>query len=498
MFNFNLTVSDQGFETKPKDYTKITFTEQNVTMTQMVDYIKNGHLFSCVYDDSQFGIKYKVSEHFVSTNVIPIDIDDCDCSMMDYIPSLKYKPTIAYETFSNLKDGKGYRFRLLYVFRESMDADNYTLLYNAICRANEINDFNDTHAKSPYQKYFGTSRNGVIVSLGSLYSFSSLSSFIDENDLNRGVSRNSIKEEQSGNVIVTGYPFNDKEFEKQWNNGKDEDIMTQFRQYYTHSETKIDFDDGELYRFIDDIDFFSVWRKWKMMEKIVNGSKKKIPSNVKIKNGEHRRRFIFVSLVKRRLIDPSITIEHLCYAALYELCFYIDNTDKKDTITRYELKQIANSAMGADLSEYRENMKTNRSFKVNKQETTKRGMTVQQAVGMANGERNHKRKMERYETYIKYYDPSKTDKENIQILKDNGIDAPTLNRYRMFRRECITTKKENNTINTKTYEENNKEEGKQEGIVTNELPRIFANRTLERCIRKSKGKGTFQMPIMWQ
>ena len=98
--NFNLSVSDQGFDEKPKNYSKITFTQQNITLSQMVEVIRNGHLFCGIMQDSCFPINYKVSEHFVGTNVVSIDIDDCDCSMRDFMSTLSYTPSIAYETFS--------------------------------------------------------------------------------------------------------------------------------------------------------------------------------------------------------------------------------------------------------------------------------------------------------------------------------------------------------------------------------------------------------------
>ena len=427
MFNFNLTVSDQGFETKPKDYTKITFTEQNVTMTQMVDYIKNGHLFSCVYDDSQFGIKYKVSEHFVSTNVIPIDIDDCDCSMRDFMTTLKYSPSIAYETFSNLKEGKGYRFRLLYVFNESLDSMHYTLLYNAICKANEFNgSYNDTHSKSPYQKYWGTSKDNDIVPVGMLYSISSFDGYM-ESVLNQSLIKRRTKSNKP--LEQDTFNLNDKTFKEYWDKRTDMDILTHMRHYQTHECTQIEWNDGELWRDLEDTHYYQIKRKWEMRLAFNGGRYKRIPVNRRLMNGQHRRNKIFISLVRRRLIDPTITIEHLCYAALYELYFFIDNTDNADYITRHQLAQIANSALNADLERYREKLRENKKFKVNKMEASRQGLTTRQAVAKANSERIAQKKEKEYAELAKKYDQTLSVRKNAELLGISKTKAQSLKKW---------------------------------------------------------------------
>ena len=515
MFNFNLTVSDQGFETKPKDYTKITFTEQNVTMTQMVDYIKNGHLFSCVYDDSQFGIKYKVSEHFVSTNVIPIDIDDCDCCMRDFMTTLKYSPSIAYETFSNLKEGKGYRFRLLYVFNESLDSMHYTLLYNAICKANELNgSYNDTHSKSPYQKYWGTSKDNDIVPVGMLYSISSFDGYM-ESVLNQSL----IKRRSKSNKPLEQDTFNlnDKTFKEYWDKRTDIDILTHMRHYQTNECTQIVWNDGELWRDLEDTHYYQIKRKWEMRLAFNGGRYKRIPVNRRLMNGQHRRNKIFISLVRRRLIDPTITIEHLCYAALYELYFFIDNTDKADYITRHQLAQIANSALNTDLERYRERLRENKKFKVNKTEASRQGLTTRQAVAKANSERIAQKKEKEYAELSKNYDQSVSVRKNAELLGISKTKAQSLKKWK-DRQETTSTDKlstneettqpeasqcpkmEYNLINIYAYEKDcktNKDRIK-ERIEKHELSGVFANGALEKSFSTSKRKGTFQMSNMWQ
>ena len=247
------------------------------------------------------------------------------------------------------------------------------------------------------------------------------------------------------------------------------------------------------------------------------GRYKRIPVNRRLMNGQHRRNKIFISLVRRRLIDPTITIEHLCYAALYELYFFIDNTDKADYITRHQLAQIANSALNTDLERYRERLRENKKFKVNKTEASRQGLTTRQAVAKANSERIAQKKEKEYAELSKNYDQSVSVRKNAELLGISKTKAQSLKKWK-DRQETTSTDKlstneettqpeasqcpkmEYNLINIYAYEKDcktNKDRIK-ERIEKHELSGVFANGALEKSFSTSKRKGTFQMSNMWQ
>lgn len=426
MFNFNLTVSDQTFAEKPKDFTKITFTEKNVSITQLSNMIKDGRLFSAVFDDKQFPINYKVSDHFKHTNVIPIDIDDCDCSMKDFMGSLKFSPSIAYETFSNLKDGKGYRFRLLYVFNEPLNADQYVMLYDAICNANNITaDYNDKHQKSPYQKYFGTTNTAKVIPIGMLYPIERFDEYIEKCPDNYYIKEDNSTVLNGVNRTVKAQ-FTDKEFEDYWKSKTDIDILTDMRRYNTLEVTQIDWKDGELWRDLTNTDYYEIKRRWTM-----RGHYKRVPTEKLLKNGQQRRKKIYMALIRRRLINAATTLENMCYAALYELYYFVDNTDKDDYITRYQLLQIARSALNADLTRYKTGLKEDKKFKVNKMQAIEEGITVQQAVGRANGERRHNKTVNEFAELAKKYDSTKSVRKNAELLGITKTRAYSLKKWMM-------------------------------------------------------------------
>lgn len=468
-FRFNLSVSDQSFEKKlPKGspiYSKLTFTQQTVSLLQFLEIIRNGYMFCGVMTDYHFPNKgYETSKHLVSNNVVSIDIDDCDCPMRDFMTTLKYMPTFAYESFSNLEEGKGYRFRFLYVFDGSVNGETYKRLYKAICKANNIDgSYNDKQTGSPYQKIWGTNgKHRDVIDLGYVYHIDSFKEFMDDEKCPVPVYK---KTPQHNNTLKQDTPrLTDKAFEEAWNKSIDIDVLTKMRRHYqTYECTQIDWKEGELWRDLEDTHYYEIKRKWEMKLVFNGGRYKRLPVNVRLKNGEHRRKKIFLSLMRRRLIDNTITLEHLCYAALYELHFFIDNSVKEDYITRNQLMQIAQTAYSTDLERYKEKLRKNKHFKINKMERIKRGLSPAQAVAMANREIRRNKKEKEYGELAKNYDPDKSVRKNAEILGISKTKCSELKKWLIERQndeaEQLDTNEEKTRQNASKYPQIENEEG---------------------------------------
>ena len=230
-----------------------------------------------------------------------------------------------------------------------------------------------------------------------------------------------------------------------WDKATDAEILSQMSQYQTLETTYINFNDGELWRDLTDEEYYCIKRKWQ--RKIFNG--RNVIAIAKVKNGEHRRKKIYLSLIRRRLIDPTITLEHLCYAALFELNYFIVNTDENDYITRYQLTQMAQNAMNADLEKYK-NLKENKKFKVNKMEAMKQGLTVQQAVGKANAARRMEMKEKVYREMSEKYDKNKSVRQNAEIL---GVSRGTVQALKKWLQEQEDTKVNNLSTQEETTQQ---------------------------------------------
>ena len=60
-----------------------------------------------------------------------IDLDgDVECNLDELVSGLRYIPSIAYTTYSHNQDGKGNRYRLLYLFRVAIsDTETYKCVH---------------------------------------------------------------------------------------------------------------------------------------------------------------------------------------------------------------------------------------------------------------------------------------------------------------------------------------------------------------------------------
>lgn len=190
------------------------------------------------------------------------------------------------------------------------------------------------------------------------------------------------------------------------------DLIIKYREryrYFDHSELK--YNDG--YALVPE-DYQEIYRSW--YQDVVTNSSGDIHkvSAVKIKrDGDNRRKCLFVSALIRRKILPSITFEHLLYNLVAERQWYYDNSD--NTLNNQELMRIANNALKMEYEKI--NIKTKRKpskFKVDKLYCSERGIKPKSMVGIV------RRKLKDKEIG-NLYDCSLSVKDNLAMLKANGI-----------------------------------------------------------------------------
>ncbi len=471
-FGISATTTPTTEKITKKDYWKLDFQQQTVTVDDLKKLILQGRLLTGIYRNQSFNIKEKRIENFCQSNVIAIDIDNCDCTMEDYVDVLKVQPTIAYTSYSDGLPDKGYRFRFLYVFDEPITTpEEFTQTYEVMCAVNNIDvDSNDDCMKQCNQGFWGNGSDrcriigdGHILNLNDFKNeyHSTFEQFTPKSIINYNKKEHTTTLKQS--MILS---FNDSEFEHYWLNGSDEEVLTQMHHYHSHESTQIEFNDGELWRELSDTPYYVIKHKWELRNIHRNGTGKMVPVTVKVKDGEGRRKRIFMSLIRRRLIDPTLTIEHLCYAALCELVYYTQN-NPKDFITRKQLAYIANNALHTELSRYAEQLRDNKKYIMNKEEVKKQGIPMAKAVGHVNGQRNKKMKEQRYAEIMKFYDPTKTDKDNLKTLQENGINISIITLKR-FRKENGLTKYNKTKVSSTTIKKNTTDTLKRSMILSEE------------------------------
>lgn len=256
-----------------------------------------------------------------------------------------------------------------------------------------------------------------------------------------------------------------------------EQIIIKYQNIYnTDEHTNIEFSNGELYKTLPP-DYLEIRRKWNFKNMNLNGRQINISKPLKIKNGEGRRKTIFLNLILRKRINPNITIEHLLYNGLRELYYYIDNTDKDDVITTYEISRIAYEVFKTDINKW--NFRANtKKFKINKEYCKKNGINARRAALQINSNNKKNEKQTRMEQMKRLYNKDITDQENIKVLNENGVNI-SLRTYKQYKKELGLSKTYNKRPTSDQKQKDNK-------VIDQQI--ISAERTQETPIKEESIK----------
>jgi len=179
--------------------------------------------------------------------------------------------------------------------------------------------------------------------------------------------------------------------------------------------------------------YIEIKRYW-FMETVYdeNGDKRYSASRVKkIKDGEHRRKKLFLNGILRRIMVNDLSFEHLLNNMVYELYHYIDNS--KDRITKKDLFDISVNIYKSDIDNYNGLIKRDkRKFIVNDKYCIKHNLNRKQV-------RNISRKLITYNQIGELYDFNLTDRQNVEQFKEYGLNISTKTLQR-FRNEMGITK----------------------------------------------------------
>ena len=197
--------------------------------------------------------------------------------------------------------------------------------------------------------------------------------------------------------------------------------------YFDHTE--LHFENG--YALIPK-DYQEIYRSWYFatFEKN-NGEIQKIPTVKKQRDGNGRRKKLFIAGLIMKKILPSITYEHLLYNLIYEVYYYYDNTDK--VLNNSTLKSIAKGVIQTPYEKIQLKSKNKKKFVVDKAYCAENGLKP-------NSFKNTVRKMLKDEEIGDVYDCTMSVKENLCVLNDMGIKVGKTKLYDWCKRNGISTK----------------------------------------------------------
>lgn len=310
---FEISISEQCYKMKPtsSDYAKMKFKKEELTLSEFSDKISRGYSFCHIFKENK-----RKNENFLYTNFVCVDVDDSKESLFDFLVGIEYQPTIAYTTFSNGIDDL-YAYRLLYFFETDISKEMYPVLYDSICSQIGLSETKDNCGRKIAQLMNGNSKNDIeLITSNIIYS---TSTFIDNiflpNDSLEYISSTHIHMSSNESVGKT-VDENDRENIVSLLNQDIDAFITKFSNIEIVSESVLEYENG--YSLLDDTYVSLPFRiEW-------NSHKAKIK---KYKDGEQRRRRLFIDAILIRKINRNISFVALLYNLVFRRKHYYDNSD---------------------------------------------------------------------------------------------------------------------------------------------------------------------------
>lgn len=409
-----LSLSVDYYMSKPKNIAQIRYKRRTFTQNSLMVVLQTGYCVAhCFKTNNEiFTQSEKTNDNFEYTQMIGVDIDDCDKDMETFIRGLKKKPTFAYTTFSN--GIKGNRFRMIYLFNQKIDSiPLYKAVYNWITDGLNIND---NCMRSVSQQMFGTNFAAKWYKSNIWYDVP----HFDESIITNQSAKSKVQKVVSSQIS--------KSFMNDMNSMASMDFISKYRNCYPYfTETELQYKDG--YAVIDS-NYFVVKRMWYNQVYETKDGNITVSEIRKYKDGNKRRIRMYNTARILRNIKNDITAEHLAYILYCEREYYYDNSD--NILSNERLLSIATEITSMPMDRViMNNDGCKNRFKVDKKYWRERGITPKQAVQIVRGQINDR-------TIGELYDCSLTDKQNIELMKEYGIKVSLITLKRWRKKNGIT------------------------------------------------------------
>ena len=412
-----LSLSVDYYTGKPKNIAQIRYKRRTFTQNSLMVVLGTGYCVAhCFKTQNEiFTQSEKTNDNFEYTQMIGVDVDDCDEDMETFIRGLKKKPTFAYTTFSN--GVKGNRFRMIYIFNQKIDSiPLYKAVYNWITEGLNIND---NCMRSVSQQLFGTNFSAKWYNSNVWYDVPHFDESIITNQSESIITNQSAKIKVQKGVLSQI----SKSFMDDMNSMASMDFISKYTNCYPYfTATPLHYENG--YALIPE-DYCEITRPW-YREEVGDNT---ITVVRRLRHGDKRKTHMSNTAVIIRKIKNDITAEHLAYILFCEREYYYDNSD--NVLTNKELINIAQWAMGIPINELNPTQIKHPKFKVDKAYWKERGITPKQAVQIVRGQIKDKNIGE-------LHDCSLTDKQNVEMMKEYGIKVSLITLKRWRKKNNIT------------------------------------------------------------
>lgn len=408
-----LQISCNGYDHKPteSEIKRMCWSDTVVPLFDLVYYIRQGYTFTPFdRDKGKCGNKY--------SNVLFLDYDSQAATMDECLSVIKYKPTIAYQTFNDgivnpkKKVEAGYnRFRLIYVFDKEYNGLQFLSLRNHILA--NINYNGELDDKVVNQYYNGTSVDKKLVCTNLIYELP-----------------DNLKEETP--EVKTIQPkeeykdlFSDDVWNNYWSMPLNDFKNWCFSEFGTELPLETPYtqkNDERILELPDNYLRLPVKYRWD----------KDLKTNIRVQwcDGENRNLKLWnCCMVLLRM--QSLTADELLYHLVDFFLNYINNSDGK--YGKIDLIEKVVKSLNADIS-HSLNSGKYPAYRVDPLYCALHKVSKREVANKVNAEKHTAKKLERYKQIQQWYDPAKTDKENLVILSEHNIDISrdTLLRFKKW------------------------------------------------------------------
>lgn len=400
-----VSISTKAYAHKPtKDETrKIRFESREITVDEFMRLIQEGYAYTSLFKNN-----WRKGDNYICSSTLTFDIDHADVDMDEYVSRLSVKPTFAYTSSRNGLKNYGYGYRLVYVLAEDIcTIEEYKLLSTSLASQLSLT-FVDKRSFKGDQMWYGSKdckfivtnerlQNGLIQCKRNVIAMQSPFLKKQKGSL---TTKETKSASQTINVNIEHYVVSCT-FQKDYEEMGFGEFLEKYRSVCINKEkTDIDLNESDCI-VVYPSDYYEIRRPWKR----INGSEEKI------KDGEGRRRKLFLNGVIRRKISSNMKFEDVLYCVVYEFYYHMVNNGNK--ITKKELYEIASNVMKCDISKYEDLGKPRYKSFVNPLYCLANGLTPKQVLGLA---RNKKQ-------YIgEFFDLNLTVKENVAIMNKMGLE----------------------------------------------------------------------------
>lgn len=456
-FKFTFSVSTRAFTDKNKiNWGSVHYKKQSISIEKFIELIKSGYAFCNCFDDDDevFGQSVKTLSNFRYTNCMMIDIDDCKIEMNELINQLSIKPTLAYTTPNNLTEKSNflYRYRLCFLFEEKIKGiECYCQMYSTLINLlmNDVEGFQleDNCAQSANQQFGGSNEKCDIYVSYNIYNFNdfSLSDFAFKNNIRKEENTLLIlnAKNKASNKTIKKVEIKDDDFMNDLDKMKPSDLIAKYKYKYEYfTSTKLEYNDYGV--AIIPEDYIEIYREWYKADFIKNdGERKEFTAIRKLKDGDRRRKKLYIAGLIMKKILPTITFEHLLFNLINERYYYYNNADKQ--LSNEVLATIAGTVVNTPIEDIKLNSKPKKAkFKVDK-------AYCEGVLGVsANQYKQVIKKQINDELIGANYDCSLSVKENLEYFKEIGIKVGKRKLYNWCKENGIETnpnKKNNKDAN---------------------------------------------------